>query len=269
MADKGSEDKSHVERNVPKWLLTARGIVVVVIGIFTAWNTYFTEVTKNQLERQAAELDNTIKRKVFENELRFKVFEEVKNAISKPDSNLQEVVRLMIEEVLNEDSTFQEKMKNILLASNNTASSVKTDIKLTEQYNEEQKEIIRLSSLTTASERPTPAVTERGNNRIDVFYLDDKANGAMDKASRVVDLLKRKYPQSDIRVRLLPSTINARQGYRIDANQIRHEQSEHDWAGEIRKVISDASIIAGKDLHLHAVGNKTPNYLSVFVVDGR
>jgi len=266
-----AEDESN-DKHVPKWILTIRNIVLVVIGLLTAWNTYRTGANKEELDIQARKMDQTIKQKEFENELRFKVFDEVKTALANPDSNMQEVVRVMVEQILADDSAFQQKMQTVLLASNNTKKSIKEAMKNTEQYQEEEKELVQQVQRTSEaiSQLSTPAsiseeASARKKFRIDVFHLEDIISESHGRAVQIQKLLMKKYPTYDIRLRLLPKSINAREGYRIDSNQIRYESGESKTAKEVYDLIVQASVFPREQPQMHQIAFPTPNYISIFV----
>ena len=268
-----AEEESN-EKNVPKWLLTIRNIAFVVIGLLTAWNTYRTGATKEELDIQAKKMDQTIKQKEFENELRFKVFDEVKKALATPDSNMQEVVRVMVEQILADDTSFQQKMQTVLLASNNTKKSVKEAMRNTEQYQQEQKEleqhVLVQKRPETTVQLKAPSATPvtasvKENFRIDVFYLEDIISESKGRAEQIQKLLIKKYPTYDVRLRLLPKSINAREGYRIDSNQIRYEASESAIAKEVHDLIANNAMFPHEKPIMHQISFPTPNYISVFV----
>jgi hypothetical protein len=257
------------DKNLPKWILTSRNFILIVIGILTAWNTYVSSVTSSKLEAEGKKLENLIMQREFENELRFKIFDEVKLAITDTDSNLQEVVKVMIEAVLVEDSAFQERMRTVLLASRNTATSVKKDIQNTEQYKQVQAELIQTSSMhqksTSQSQGNLQGAIAKEKFRIDVFYLEDIVAESKPRAEQVVKLLQGSDFGFEVRLRLLPKSINARQGYRIDFNQIRYGKKEKSMAETIQELIESKGIFEHEQPKLLKVKTEADGYISVFV----
>lgn len=250
------------DKLVPHWLLNIKNIVLVAIGILTAINTYVTTVTKNRLDNQRAEMEQMMRKKEFENELRFKVFDEVKKAISARDSNMQEVVSVMIEEVLMDDSLFKERMKSVLLSSRNTSEYVKESIQKNEEFAQQEAEIQK----TAATEEPGDKTEVKAPNpmRIDVFYLEDLPEGQK-RAEKTAELLKEKYRNNSIQLRLLPRAVNARSGYRIEQNQIRYEANEESVATSIKELLDSTIMNQQNPIVPHKVQYHTPNYISVFV----
>lgn len=102
---------------------------------------------------------------------------------------------------------------------------------------------------------------------IDVFYLEDIIKEAEPLAEKVCSLLRSKYSKYTIRKRLLPKTINARKGYRIDCNQIRYDigSDEEKLARGILNEIQEDSIFKKEQPILKGINQNTKNYMSIFV----
>lgn len=267
--------------NQSVWLsrvLNFKNGLLAIITVITAWNTYTTTVTNNDLQivqaqldtakskleiqsvilaNQSTELETDIRRREFGNNLKFKLYEEVRNAITENEPKIQDAVVLIINEMLADDSAYRAKLSNIILNSRNTAPSVKASIQTTQKL-----------EAVFASEQVKTFTTVRpsgGNNRfvIDVFYLEDSKSESLPLAKKVESDLKAKFPENTIRVRMLPKSINARSSYGINTNQIRFEPGEKKFAEEIRLHMLETNTLS--QLTAYVVKNKTPNYLSVFV----
>jgi hypothetical protein len=101
---------------------------------------------------------------------------------------------------------------------------------------------------------------------VDVFYLTDIEAEALPKAEMIVAEINKTYGHKYLaRLRVLPSAVNARSGYRIDANQIRFEKEEEQYAGEIRALVVSRKILPLEQPFLKVVRNNTPRYISVFI----
>ena len=250
---------------LPANFLSIRNIILAIIAILTAWNTYTTTVTKNKidftksqldttkahLEIQSAGLNNLIRKKEFDNNLKFKIYEEVKDAVVHNDPQKQNVVVLIVNEMLADDSVFKTKLTNILLGSPNLASSVKTNIVETQK--------VEASFITT------DAVKNKTGFTIDIFYLEDIISEAKPRAEKIEVLLKQKYPSYTIRLRLLPRSINAKSGYAISRNEIRYENKEQPIVEEILSAIVDSNVFQLEQPYLHRIRYHTNNYISLFV----
>jgi hypothetical protein len=260
------------DKYIPKWVLTTRNLILIIIGILTAWNTYISNATRSKLEAESTRLENLIKQKEFENGLRFKIFDEVKTAISQKDSILQEAVKVMIEAVLVEDSDFQDRMRTVLLASRYTVASVKRDIQNSDNFRKAQDTIFQnLESLNKAilnnpkkDDGKQQAVVSK-KYIVDVFYLEDIIEESKVRAEKVARILKENNPDFIINLRLLPRTINAYPRYRIESNQIRFDEKEREIAEKIKQQVDLKKVFRLEPLELHSIKKETPNYISVFV----
>jgi hypothetical protein len=244
---------------VPHWLLQTKNIILILIGILTAFNTYFAGRTREKLEAATKEIEIKIKQRQFENELRFKIFDEVKKVVTtdQPDKKIQAMIGVIMEEMLQEDSVFRRKMVNILLSSD-IDTAAKSEIRVTEEFNAEQ------ASLNMQPQQSSHNVAAY---KIDVFYLDDVKDEAFPIAEKIKAKLDSKYSNKEysIRLRLLPKTTNKKLGYQIDHNQIRYEKDEAIFAEEIMRLINGSKLLESEEIVLRPVRNKTPNYISVFI----
>lgn len=257
----GTKDNSNGERSMKSflenlnkyWATPAIAIMAGALGL------YFNSVKQN-LENQALEIKNAaskieseLREREFSNELKIQMYSEVKDAISKDDEKLQSAVLLMINEMLADDSLFREKLITILLASPTTSVSVK----------ETQNEITDKSVIFQKEQK----AIDNSKFTIDVFYLEDIIAESQPRAEKIQHLLEQKYPNYDVRLRLLPRLTNAKSGYRISANEIRFEESEKDIAEDLKSLIVNEGIFELEQPRLKLIYPKkqTPNYLSLFV----
>jgi hypothetical protein len=259
------------DKNIPQWVFSVRNLILIIIGLLTAWNTYVSNATNNKLDAESKKLENLIKQKEFENELRFKIFDEVKTAISQKDSFLQEAVKVMIEAVLVEDSDFQERMRTVLLASRYTVASVKNDIQKSDNFRKTQDTIyqnlltLNKANVNHGDDNNPKAISSARKYIIDVFYLEDLIQESKIRAEKVAGLLNENYPDFKVNLRLLPRTINASPNFRIESNQIRFDGSEKDIAAKIKQQIDLKKIFCLEPPELHQIKKETPNYISIFV----
>ncbi|RPH29749.1 MAG: hypothetical protein EHM93_16925 [Bacteroidales bacterium] len=234
----------------------ATPIIAIVGGLL---GLYFT-VVKNSLESKtrrietvALQIETNLKQKEFENNIKFHMFEEVKGAITKNDDKLQKAVLLLVNEMLADDSLFRDKLISILMSSPNTDESVRKiqqDIEVKTKHYIKQDELI-------ASEEFT----------IDVFYLEDIIKEAEPRAKQIVDILKAEFPDYQVRLRLLPHSINAKTRYRISANEIRYEPEEKEMAQKVLDLINSKNVFKLEMPRLNEINptKPTPNYISVYV----
>ena len=241
-----TENKSFLEKLNSKWVTPLFAILAIVYGfIFKINSDQIDQNTKN-LKNLQTQMDNELRKKEFENNLKLTIYKEVKDAIEARDSSLQKATLIVVNEMLKEDTLFREKLKTVLFSSTNSKKLIAVQQKI-DQFSVEQ-------------------VSAPSNGfKIDVFYLDDIIGEAKPRAEQIVSLLHVKYPNYIIRPRLLPKEINAQSGYRIDANQIRFESSERQIAYEVLKIIGEDKIFRKEQPQMIMTGYKTPNYISIFV----
>ena len=264
----------------------------LVTGILTGVLTFYFFYINKQLEIVGREQDNAnkkvenlmntvkveLEKKQFVNDIRFKIFNEVKEALGKKDDvKAQQAIKSIIDIMLVEDLDFRNKMYDIISVNPNvdlsvTKNIVKTlfDEKVLNQEIEKNKVAdIRKIQVQQGSqpEAQAPKTIQKLNNivKVDVFYLEDIQAESEPRAKRIVELLNSPPTKYIAKKRILPRSINAQDGYKITVNQIRFEQQEQTIAVEILKLINNAKIFELEPLTAHLISYNTPNYISVFV----
>ena len=267
------EEENKVNAGWVAGVFNVKNIILAVFAVLTAYNTLVTQwtqarldkaqkeldTTQSKLEIQSIALNNVIKKKEFESNLKFKIYDEVKDAVVKKDKQLQDVVVIIVNEMLADDSAFRSKMNKLLLGSPYTDVTVKT-------------EIIKTQVAETEFAKKTATLADNqgyrsGQLTIDVFYLEDILQESLPRTDRVIEALKAKYPDARIRKRLLPRSINAQSGYLINSNQIRFKEPQKPLALEIQALIAEKKIFQLEQLQLQLVmaNMSASNYLSIFV----
>lgn len=230
------------------------------IALLTAWNTYKVGTIKNELDIESQRLDIELKEKDFRNNLRVKMYDEVKVAISKKDSSTQKVVNILIESILSEDTLYLEKLRLIMKQSENVGPDIKTSIINNQTFQSEQQTIPKI-------------VTEKKSELskrylVDVFYLEGENDSLMKTARRIVDELRTKFSERfSVRLRILPKAVNARSGYNIQFNEIRFEKLEKNEAMNVLNFVNSPNVNVKQEFVAHEIFYDTPNYFSVFVVN--
>ncbi len=228
-------------RWAPIVLSAAAGICSVVV--FFLYGSTHKELTNIGLR-----IENELRPREFENNLKLTLYKEVKEAVGHKDTSLHKVTLLVVNEMLEHDSVFREKLINILLQSATSPQSLLATQQRLDEFN--------ASDTLPSTERIT----------VDVFYLEDSESRSKPRAEAVRTLLQTRYPDYTVRVRLLPTSINVRSGYRIDRNQIRHDAHEQQLATDILNTLKEGRILQHEPV-LKRVKNNTYNYISVFVKD--
>jgi len=246
-----NDKKSFLEKLNSKWVTPLFAIIAIVYGFIFKVNNDKLQTNSEQLDNLSKQIQNELRVKEFDNNLKMTIYGEVKDAITKKDTTLQNATLIVINEMLKDDSVFREKLKTVLFSSSNATQLIAVQQKI-DQFSSEQKK--------AEARVPDPA-----KYKIDVFYLDDVLQEAKPRAESVVDLLKTKYPEYTIRLRLLPKEINAQYGYRISENQIRFESDERDLAESVLNAIRQKNIFELEQPALNQIKYNTPNYISIFV----
>ena len=224
-----TEQKSFLEKLNSKWVTPLFAIIAIVYGFIFKLNSDQLDQNTKNLKNLQTQMDNELRMKEFDNNLKLTIYKEVKDAIEQKDTSLQKATLIVVNEMLKDDTLFREKLKTVLFASSNSKKLIAVQQKI-DQFSVDQK-----------------SANVKGF-KIDVFYLDDIPDEARPRADRIVSLLREKYPNYTIRRRLLPKEINARSGYRIDANQIRFEPVEKQIANDVLKLATPDGFCAIMDM---------------------
>lgn len=240
--------------------------VVPFLAILTSVNTYRVQVQKDDLTLNSNKLDNLqknvsidIEKKEFKNNLKLTLYNEVKNAIKENNPSSSDATRVIINELLKDDSSYRENLINILInLSKNKEQLIQNQEKFT-VFNEQEEAISILDSNSNQK------IILPDKFTIDIFYLEDKSKVSEPLAKKIVNLLQNKYKDFNIRLRLLPKEINSKIGYRIDENQIRYNTSEKSYAADILQLILSEKIFSKEPPALNEINYATPSYISVFV----
>jgi len=251
------------ENSIAKQILNFQNIILAVIAVITGVNSCENQkikgsldnqltqvvINKTSVEKLSSEIHLQIDQKRFSNEQLFQLYREIKESVNKKDCDQQLLLTMIVDQVMADNIVLRDSLRNFVLKKDPTCSAAQYIRKerVTEaNYESEQKEI--------------PA-----NFTIDVFYLDEIPEEAQPRAEEIVQLLKKLYPSYTIRKRLLPKTVNARTGYKIDANQIRFEVSESNVAKIVYDEIIKNKIFRLEQPQLNQISYHTPNYISIFV----
>jgi len=227
-----------------KWVpIIFTGIAVAL----TLVNFILYDRANKKLTNTKLQIENELRPREFENNLRLTLYKEAKEAIGQKDTTMQKVALLVINEMLKDDSVFREKLITILLQSTNSQKLIETQQKL-DVFHQEEQIVIKPDQFT-----------------IDVFYSEDQLKETEQRAEAIYSVLSSKYPTYTIRKRLLPQSINARTGYRIETNQIRYNTKDEPTVAKILKEIQSSGASSLEQYELDTVRNNRKNYMSIFV----
>ena len=214
-------------------------IFTIVSGVFALMNYVFYDRTNRELNNARLRIENELREREFENNLKLTLYKEVKEAIGQKDTSMQSATLLVVNEMLSEDTAFRKKLITILL------------------QNAVSPELAKLN-VYAGEESATAPYT------IDVFYADDTRRETEARATSLCSLLVEKYPRYTIRKRLLPRSVNARY-YRVTGNQIRFGNEEKQLADEISAEIQKNELFSKEQPRLMETKNNTPYYISIFI----
>jgi hypothetical protein len=214
-------------------------VFTIVSGVFVFMNYVFYDRTNRELNNARLRIENELREREFENNLKLTLYKEVKEAIGQKDTAMQSATLLVVNEMLSDDTVFRKKLINILLQ--NAASP----------------ELEKLNVYAGEESATVP-------HTIDVFYAEDTRKETELRATSLCSLLGAKYPRHTIRKRLLPRSINARY-YRVNGNQIRFGDEEKQLADEIYAEIQKNGIFPKEQPRLIETKNSTPYYIGIFI----
>lgn len=238
-------------------LLNRINLLFTVIAAGTALfiSIRFTTQLK-ALEVQKGEIANKIAEKGFENDFKFRILEKVTDAIRDKDT-VQLSFTIQYTQTMLADDT----IKNILLSlmaknipKGLITDSVRNQIKTEVDYSKQQAFIQQEKQIVADAPNVSNSL------RVDIFYVEN-SNQILNyqKAKTLKAALDDKY---EVRVRLLPASVNARPGYNVTANEIRFEQSEKGDADQLKQAIAASGNGGFRD---HISSMSTPDYVSVFI----
>lgn len=249
-----------------KWVTPLFAIITTALGCYFYFITKNIDIQKAKLENLEKRLNTELRQKEFNNTLKITLYKEVKEAIKSGDSNVQNATKIIVNELLQEDTVFREKLKTILISNaKNPAAMLK----------KENLNNYILETFANKKKSDSTVIIKNATFKIDIFYLEETTallNEAKPRAEKLYTLLKQYYPKYTINIRLFPKEINAKAGYRIGSNQIRYEPktNEQKIAEDVLNKISSYEKQTSKifDLEtpkLYPVSNKTSNYISIFI----
>jgi hypothetical protein len=226
-------------------------ILATAVSIWVAYSQEDLKQKQADLAKRQGEFEIELRKREFENDFKFRLFEEVKRAIEKPNEKLIDAVIILIEELLPNDIEFPNKLLGIIKFSNNVSESTKRGVQFILQNND----------------RPLNKVF------VDIFYLEEGEEAAKTKAQTIALELRSQFDSSLYAVkkvpRLLSKSKNNEEKYGIDSNQIRYEttnQKEVDLAKDVLEKLNQDVIGLTKKAVLYPNNRmNTYNYISVFI----
>ncbi|HKR04331.1 MAG TPA: hypothetical protein VJY62_06795 [Bacteroidia bacterium] len=256
-----AEEKN--ENIIVKWVGNFQNIALALIAVATGYNSFQNdkiktglqnqlaqvEINKASVEKLSSEVHLQIDQKRFSNEQLFGLYREIKESVNQKDCDQQILLTMIVDQVMADNISLRDSLRNFVLKKDPTCSAA--------QYIKKEKHVEAIFE--------NQQKESSGHFTIDVFYLDEIVAEAKPRAERIVTLLKNMYPDYTIRLRLLPKSVNARNGYRIESNQVRFEAAESKIAKEVFDSIVKQNIFQLEQPALNVISYHTQDYISIFV----
>jgi len=235
-------------------LVVSLVIITLLVAVFLRMSSIEKQLTLQHVEFDHAREDRT--RLVDLNE---KIYRTVITSLQSRDSIQQEIARSLV--IAMNDDPVRSQLLNVMNESPLTVASVKRrinhvmTIESTFEFEEQQVPVIR----------KTRPVDEWEKWNYDIFYLED--HPADSSASEMVaQRLVNSGCSGRIRVRMLPYTVNMRDGYHVGVSEVRYNTRERQGAEAVNRLINGAIDTDSPRFSLRQIAMNTPNYISIFVV---
>jgi hypothetical protein len=259
-----NEEKGEKKGNsIFKWVPVFQNIILGLIAIAAGYNSYQNEKIKSSLQNQltqveinkesveklSSEVHLQIDQKRFSNEQLFQLYREIKESVNQKDCDQQLLLAMIVDQVMADNISLRDSLRNFVIKKDPNCNAA--------QYIKKEKSV----EATFEIEQKQPAT----KFTIDVFYLDEILGEAKPRADKIITLLRNMYPDYNIRLRLLPKAVNARNNFKVESNQIRFESSESSIAKSVYDAIVKNKIFRMEQPELNRISSHTLNYISIFV----
>lgn len=228
-----------------KWVTPIVAIITAIYGMVFGFYFNKMDLQEKKLKQVETSLNTKLREKEFINNLRLTLYQEVKQSMKSQDTNQQKVTLLLIDELLKEDTSFRDKLVTLVLSHTKSPTLVK-----------EQEEYMTFNEVEQSI---------KGRWNISIFWLEDIPSESQPRAIKIADLIRKRYPTINVRVRKLSKMVNSKSGYRISQNLVRAEQSESKLASDIIKLVNNSGILENEKLILTNSSTKSFQNFSIFV----
>ncbi len=237
------------------------GAVSTISAILLAWIGYTATKQRDAQDIQAKNLqvalDRTAEerqRVAGERDVNLKVYELVVGALQEGSQRRQEIARSLVYAMVT-DSSLQRGFLEALREEG--VPSVQRTVARDLSFDDSTRQARAAASVLPAG---------RGVNRVDLFWCESSGHAAQEFVQAVKGQLARAgFADNGVRVRVLPTTVNARPGYHVTGYQVRFESAEQGDAEKIRGAMGSALPGAGPEtVALRLTTSPTPGYISAF-----
>ena len=228
-----------------KWVTPIVAIITAIYGMVFGFYFNKMDLQEKKLKQVETSLNTKLREKEFINNLRLTLYQEVKQSMKTQDTNQQKITLLLIDELLKEDTSFRDKLVTLVLSHTKSPTLVK-----------EQEEYMTFNEVEQSI---------KGRWNISIFWLEDIPSESQPRAIKIADLIRKRYPTINVRVRKLSKMVNSKSGYRISQNLVRAEQSESKLASDIMKLVNNSGILENEKLILTNSNTKSFQNFSIFI----
>lgn len=228
-----------------KWVTPIVAIITAIYGMVFGFYFNKMDLQEKKLKQVETSLNTRLREKEFINNLRLTLYQEVKQSMKTQDTNQQKITLLLIDELLKEDTSFRDKLVTLVLSHTKSPTLVK-----------EQEEYMTFNEVEQSI---------KGRWNISIFWLEDIPSESQPRAIKIADLIRKRYPTINVKVRKLSKMVNSKSGYRISQNLVRAEQSESKLASDIMKLVNNSGILENEKLILTNSNTKSFQNFSIFI----
>ena len=239
--------------SLPKFL---QEVVMPSVTVITGVLVVFLNHSVSKVDARLRENSELRAERESRQRVDFQIYNMVVESLESSNPKKQQVAKALVI-VMASDALRQQLLAVLEQAGTDTIRQQVADILDNEnRFSAEQQEIA-----VHAPKRSGVADWKQYN--YDIFWCEKSGPEAQTLAERVVAELRDKGATGRLRVRQLPESINARQGYRISGYVIRPNANEVDIANML-KGYGDA-ILQDEEFVVTFSGTPTPMYLSAFI----
>jgi len=244
----------------------------VAAALLAAWVNYSVSQVKNQIElrqQQVQEKLNTLitERNVrkLDEDLTFRVYDAVMASLKSNDEKHQQAATALVDNMVSEP--LRTKLLLVFGASQTTVPEVRQAVekvlKYEQKFNMESATLQQAAAPEPAAAPPATRASPWSDWDVDIFWCERSGDSARASADAIVDALSQRGAKGRIRARLLPNSINAKSGYRVDGYAIRRDANEAAQADALKELAQ--RVVPSSQFEIVTSNQATRSYLSAFI----
>lgn len=258
-------------------LLSLKTLVEIMLMLVAAFSAYLLNQADTRMKDAQAGLTNAeafFKQKEAESldrQFSLALFDKIAAALKSGDPSEQEALRAVVTATVTTEPLRSGLIQAFSVSKNSDVKKSTAEILSAEaEFNREEPESLRSQAEISqtdnvqgeqSAELKSGPLSKYKNLRLDVFWCEN-SSGSEAYAQRLANQLKEDGIEA-VRVRMLPSSINAKFGYRHKGYDIRCNSSEDKIAEDLS--LSLAKVDSKITFDLQRSWQRTPDYLSIFV----